>query len=160
MRAMSNAGLRAVATSAPPGPEGLKYLARGASIAMRLWENEQPGINKPSVKRPYETVGYVISGRAELILEGKTTILGPGSSWVVPKDAEHRYRILDVFTAVEATTPPVPLDSRTHEAGESEGVREVRPAGPESQQYPPKSWDVVDEEADESFPASDPPGNY
>ena len=36
----------------------------------------------------------------------------------------------------------------------------VRPAGPESMRDPPKNWDDVDEQADESFPASDPPGNY
>lgn len=36
----------------------------------------------------------------------------------------------------------------------------VRPAGPESMRDPPKHWDEVDEQADESFPASDPPGNY
>lgn len=33
----------------------------------------------------------------------------------------------------------------------------VRPAGPEAMQDPPERWDRVDEAADESFPASDPP---
>ncbi|MBL8908755.1 MAG: hypothetical protein JNM20_18935 [Rhizobiales bacterium] len=33
----------------------------------------------------------------------------------------------------------------------------VRPAGPESMRDPPPCWDEVDEAADESFPASDPP---
>ena len=33
----------------------------------------------------------------------------------------------------------------------------VRPAGPESMRNPPRDWDSVDEAADESFPASDPP---
>ncbi len=39
-------------------------------------------------------------------------------------------------------------------------TRPVRPAGPESMRDPPKKWDEVDEESDESFPASDPPSNY
>jgi hypothetical protein len=32
-----------------------------------------------------------------------------------------------------------------------------RPAGPEAMRDPPADWDKVDEAADESFPASDPP---
>ena len=38
--------------------------------------------------------------------------------------------------------------------------KEVRPAGAESMEHPPEEWDEVDEELDESFPASDPPANY
>jgi hypothetical protein len=33
----------------------------------------------------------------------------------------------------------------------------VRDAGPENMRFAPASWDRVDEAADESFPASDPP---
>ncbi|WP_395645968.1 hypothetical protein [Terricaulis sp.] len=36
----------------------------------------------------------------------------------------------------------------------------VRDAGPDTMSAPPKRWDMVDQQADESFPASDPPGNY
>lgn len=35
-----------------------------------------------------------------------------------------------------------------------------RPAGPESMSNPPEDWDEVDQAADESFPASDPPSYY
>ena len=36
----------------------------------------------------------------------------------------------------------------------------IREAGPEKQSIHNHDWDMVDEQADESFPASDPPGNY
>src|SRR5262249_54753212 len=36
----------------------------------------------------------------------------------------------------------------------------VRDAGPEHMDNPPRRWDPIDQQADESFPASDPPGNY
>lgn len=37
---------------------------------------------------------------------------------------------------------------------------EIRPAGRRLMKNPPRSWDIVEEQGDESFPASDPPGNY
>lgn len=73
---------------------------------MRLWESEKPGDKKPMSKHPYETVGYVIKGRAELHLEGQTLVLNAGDSWSVPKNANHAYRIIESFTAIEATSPP------------------------------------------------------
>ncbi len=97
---------------APEGPDGQKYLADGITLSMRLWEKELPKPPKPAVRRDYETVGYVIAGRAELTLEGQTLLLDPGTSWVVPKGAEHSYRIIEEFTAVEATAPPAALRGR------------------------------------------------
>ncbi len=88
----------------PRGPEGQKYLAASPHIGMRLWE-EQPGEAKPLRRRDYETVGYVIHGRAELVVEGQTVHLEEGDSWVVPRGAAHSYHILEPFTAVEATHP-------------------------------------------------------
>ncbi|HEY0920270.1 hypothetical protein [Devosia sp.] len=42
-------------------------------------------------------------------------------------------------------------------AGPPEADVQVRPAGPSAQRKKPRHWDKVDEAADESFPASDPP---
>lgn len=94
------------ADSAPQGAQGEKQLAAGHHVALRLWENEQPGEPKPLSHRPYETVGYVLKGRAELHLEGQVTTLEPGSSYLVPQGAAHTYKILEAFSAVEATSPP------------------------------------------------------
>ena len=96
----------------PKGEMGQKYLASGKSLSMRLWEDEQPGEDKPPTQRDYETVGYVIKGRAELHIENQMVLLEPGSSWVVPKGASHTYKILEPFTAVEATSPPAQIHGR------------------------------------------------
>jgi quercetin dioxygenase-like cupin family protein len=71
-----------------------------------MWENEQPGEPKPEAAREYETVGYVLAGQAELHLEGEVIELATGDSWTVPRGATHTYKILEPFTAVEATSPP------------------------------------------------------
>ena len=94
---------------------GQKYLASGTSVAMRLWEDAQPNPNKQPIAREYETVGFVIKGRAELHLEGQVVLLEPGNSWVVPKGSRHSYNILESFTAVEATHPPAHAHDRDEE---------------------------------------------
>jgi quercetin dioxygenase-like cupin family protein len=96
----------------PKGELGQKYLAAGIHVSMRLWEEEQPGEPKPPTERAYETVGFVIAGRAELHLAGQMVLLEPGDSWVVPKGASHTYRFLEPFTAVEATAPPAQVHGR------------------------------------------------
>ena len=95
----------------PKGEMGQKYLASGVSLAMRLWELE-PGNDEPEHAREYETVGYVIEGRAELHLEGQMVLLEPGNSWVVPPGAKHNYKVLETFRAVEATSPPAHAHGR------------------------------------------------
>ncbi|MBW4498548.1 MAG: cupin domain-containing protein [Scytonema hyalinum WJT4-NPBG1] len=96
----------------PKGQQGQKYLASGKTVSMRLWENEQPDEPKEPATREYETVGYVISGRAELHIEGQVILLEAGNSWVVPKGASHTYKILEPLTAVEATSPPAQVHGR------------------------------------------------
>lgn len=91
---------------APEGAQGEVRLASGERVAMRLWREEPPSTDKPPRTSPHETVGYVVSGRAELVMDGQTVTLAPGDSWLVPAGAEHTYRILEPFTAVEATAPP------------------------------------------------------
>ena len=100
------------AATSPRGKLGQKYLAAGVHISMRLWENVGPDETTPTTSRAYETVGYVLSGRAELHLEGQMILLEPGDSWIVPKGSEHTYKILEPFTAIEATTPPAMVHDR------------------------------------------------
>jgi quercetin dioxygenase-like cupin family protein len=100
------------AAHSPKGEMGQRYLVSGKSVSMRLWQDEPPGDAKPAARRAYETVGYVVAGRAELEIEGQTLHLEPGDSWLVPKEAEHRYTIKEPFTAVEATAPPAQVHGR------------------------------------------------
>lgn len=96
--------------TSPHGEMGELCLVSGKSLSMRLWRLE-PGDGEETT-RDYETVGYVLEGRAELWLEGQTVTLERGDSWLVPKTAKHRYRILEAFTAVEATAPPAQVHGR------------------------------------------------
>ena len=110
---MSDTSVKKVDSAhSPKGQLGQKYLASGKTVSMRLWEDEQPGEPKEPAQREYETVGYVIKGRAELHIEGQMVLLEPGDSWVVAKGSSHTYKILEPFTAVEATSPPAQIHGR------------------------------------------------
>jgi quercetin dioxygenase-like cupin family protein len=98
--------------TSPTGRQGQLYLAAGKQVAMRYWDEAPTTGDEPRTTRDYETVGYVVAGRAELETEGQTVKLEPGDSWVVPAGAEHRYRILEAFKAVEATAPPARVHGR------------------------------------------------
>ena len=89
-----------------------RYLASSELVSMRLWDGEEPDEPKPEVAHPYETVGYILEGRAELHLEGVVIELKTGDSWTVPKGSTHTYRILETFTAIEATSPPSEVGDR------------------------------------------------
>jgi len=108
---MSDTTIKKVqAETAPRGEGGQRYLVSGKRLSMRLWRDEAPGAAKPATRRDY--VGFVIGGRAELEIEGQTIRLEPGDCWLVPSAAEHSYRILEPFTAVEATAPPAQVHGR------------------------------------------------
>ena len=109
---MTDTSIKKVSSKfSPKGDMGQVYLASGKTVSLRLWRDEEPQA-KEAVRRDYETVGYVISGRAELTVEGQTVRLEPGDSWLVPAGAEHSYRIVETFTAVEATAPPAQVHGR------------------------------------------------
>lgn len=109
--------------NSPRGAMGQKYLASGIAVSMRLWADEQPHDFKPSTRRDYETVGYVIKGKAELRIEGQVVLLEQGDSWVVPKGSAHTYKILEPFTAVEATSPPGFVRGRDEASSQDEAQR-------------------------------------
>ena len=110
---MTDTTIKKIDSSASPvGAMGQKYLAAGKNMSMRMWDEVAPKDDKEPRRRDYETVGFVIEGHAQLEVEGQTADLRPGDSWVVPAGAKHTYRILETFTAVEATSPPAAVHGR------------------------------------------------
>ena len=89
------------------GQDGEHHLIQGERSGMRLWHNEEPSdtADKQPHANDYETLGYVVSGKVELTVDGQTLTLAAGDSYCVPKGAEHVYRVLETLTAVEVTTP-------------------------------------------------------
>ncbi len=96
----------------PRNEEGAVQLASGVHVSMRMWRDEPPAEPKPTSARDYETVGYVIEGKAELQIAGQTLLLEAGNSWTVPRGTAHTYRIIEKFTALEATSPPAQVRGR------------------------------------------------
>jgi len=86
-----------------------EILSTGENVGLRIWKNEEPTADKKSHSSDYETVGYVLEGKAELHLGDDVKELSKGDSYIVPKGVEHTYKILETFTAVEATSPPAHL---------------------------------------------------
>ena len=96
----------------PKGEMGQTYLVSGKRMSMRMWEGEPADKRKTPTVRDYETIGYVIAGKAQLEIEGQIMLLERGDSWLVPAGARHMYKILEPFTAVEATAPPSQVHGR------------------------------------------------
>lgn len=110
---MSNQSITKVSSSGnPEGAMGQEYLASGVHVSLRKWVDEQPGEPKEPSARDYETVGYVLSGKAELHIGPNVVVLEKGDSWVVNRGETHTYRILEPFTAIEATAPPAQAHGR------------------------------------------------
>ena len=75
-----------------------------ANVAMLMWRDEEPGDPQPLTTREYDAVGYVLAGRAEWHCGGETITLGRGDSYLVPRGVAHTYKVLEAFSAVEATS--------------------------------------------------------
>ena len=93
------------------GSMGQEYLAAGKQVAMRRWEEGVSEFGDVRV-RDYEIVGYVISGVLELEFNGQTAKCCAGNSWLVPKGAPHRYRVIEPLVAIEATSSPARFNDR------------------------------------------------
>ncbi len=65
-----------------------------------------------------------------------------------------------ILLALGLTVAALALRSRSAHAAATKAFPPVRDAGTEEMIFKPLHWDLQDETVDQSFPASDPPGNY
>lgn len=97
--------------ASPSGDLGQRYLVAGKNVDLRLW-NEAAGAAGEPHTRPYETLGYVVSGRVEVHVGDDRITCGPGESYLVPEGATRHYVVVEDLVAVEACSPPARVDGR------------------------------------------------
>ena len=65
----------------------------------------QKGAVLPLHRHPHEQTGYLVSGRLDLTIGNETRQQGPGDSWCIPGDTEHRAQALEDSVAIEVFSP-------------------------------------------------------
>jgi quercetin dioxygenase-like cupin family protein len=64
------------------------------------------GDNPPLHKHPNEQSGYVISGKYRIIFGDINQLIGPGDSYSIPRDTEHRIEIIEAGEVIDFFSPP------------------------------------------------------
>jgi quercetin dioxygenase-like cupin family protein len=64
------------------------------------------GDNPPLHKHANEQSGYVISGKYRIIFGGIGHMIGPGDSYSIPRDVEHRIEIIEPGEVLDFFSPP------------------------------------------------------
>ena len=98
-------------SASPTGEMGQTYLVSGTRLDLRRWE-EPAGEPGEAHTRPYETLGYVVSGRVEIHVGDDRITCGAGDSYLVPEGATRRWHVLEDLVAIEACSPPARVDGR------------------------------------------------
>ena len=65
---------------------------------------DKGGIGEPHTHR-HQQVSYVVSGKFEVTINGKTEILGPGDAFIVPSNALHGAVCLEAGTLIDTFSP-------------------------------------------------------
>ncbi len=80
-------------------------LSHGAElmVAKMLYKKED---NVPFHKHPNEQSGYVISGSYRIVFGVYDQIIGPGDTYTIHRDVEHRIEIIDPGEVLDIFSPP------------------------------------------------------
>ena len=63
------------------------------------------GAQLPAHSHVHEQTGYLISGKIRLTIGAESFVAGPGDSWCIPGNVEHRAEILEDSVAIEVFSP-------------------------------------------------------
>ncbi|WP_205623745.1 cupin domain-containing protein [Desulfogranum japonicum] len=80
-------------------------LSHGAEsmVTKMLYKKED---NVPFHKHPNEQSGYVISGKYRIVFKTYDQVIGPGDTYNIPRDVEHRLEIIDPGEVIDIFSPP------------------------------------------------------
>jgi quercetin dioxygenase-like cupin family protein len=81
-----------------------KILARGGGL-MAVEVRFDAGTEVPTHAHRHEQVSYVVSGKIELTMDGKTEVLQPGDSFYAAPDVVHGVKFLADSIVVDTFTP-------------------------------------------------------
>jgi len=65
-----------------------------------------PGVKVPSHSHPHEQVGYVVSGKIHITIDGRSFDLGTGDSYCAPSSVPHSTFTLEHSVVVDTFSPP------------------------------------------------------
>ncbi len=82
----------------------MKTIAYGAKSLMAEFRLEA-GAELPAHSHPHEQTGYLVAGRIDLTIDGRTQTVRPGDSWCIPGDTAHRAYAHEDSIAVEVFAP-------------------------------------------------------
>ncbi len=82
----------------------LKSLTHGKKTHMCEFIIEA-GSAIPEHSHPHEQTGYLVSGKLEFTMEGKTFDAQPGDSWSVPENVPHSANAIEDAVIVEVFSP-------------------------------------------------------
>jgi len=82
----------------------LKALVHGEKTLMAEFRLAK-GAVLPVHSHPHEQTGYLVSGRIDLLVEGKRHQFSPGDAWNVAGDVEHSAEVLEDSVVVEVFSP-------------------------------------------------------
>jgi quercetin dioxygenase-like cupin family protein len=81
-----------------------KTLTYGEKALLSEFRLAKGGI-LPAHSHPHEQIGYLVSGKIVLNIDGQDHEFNPGDSWCIAGDAVHSGKILEDAVAVEVFAP-------------------------------------------------------